>query len=356
MRYGFGPSGPLEWLALAVLTRTGYGVFPPADVVLAPIQTQAVLLAGKHGILKRLVDRAYSVEELAQSLGFERHCLRLVLRVLASMNYVRTRDDEVWELTPDARRYFAPGARVSFHGFLAFGLSVWRHAEKLEQVATTGRGIDVHAEQSPEEWEAYQRAMFENMMVFGTFIAKSVPVPEGATRCLDVAGSHGYLGALLCRKHPSLRSVVLDLPAANEVGRRLAEEHGYADVVSHQDGDLLKRAPLAGREELDVILVSNITHHFSEADNRDLLRRAYEALRPGGIVVIWDFEEPETTTPDIAAAFALYFRIVSAGRSFRGNDYRDWLIDAGFSASLKRAAWLPLHVLAIGTKPVPPRP
>ena len=54
-------------------------------------------------------------------------------------------------------------------------------------------------------------------------LARHVPVRKGATRLLDLAGSHGLMGATLCRKHPPMRSTVIDLPAAIEHARRLAD-------------------------------------------------------------------------------------------------------------------------------------
>jgi tRNA A22 N-methylase len=39
-------------------------------------------------------------------------------------------------------------------------------------------------------------------------------VPRGARDLLDIGGSHGYYSVALCRRHPTLRAVILDLPQA----------------------------------------------------------------------------------------------------------------------------------------------
>ena len=83
--------------------------------------------------------------------------------------------------------------------------------------------------------------MLETARFDAPVLARHVPVREGATRLLDLGGSHGLMGATLCRKHPPMRSTVLDLAAAIEHARALAAREGIADVVEHRAGDLHAR-------------------------------------------------------------------------------------------------------------------
>jgi len=45
-------------------------------------------------------------------------------------------------------------------------------------------------------------------------VARRTPVPKGARDMLDIGGSHGYYSVALCRRHPGLRAVILDLSEA----------------------------------------------------------------------------------------------------------------------------------------------
>jgi hypothetical protein len=56
----------------------------------------------------------------------------------------------------------------------------------------------------------------------------------------------------------------------------------------------------------DVVLITNILHHFGPADCGKLLRKVHEALAPNGLAVILEFMPNEDrVSPRIAAMFSL---------------------------------------------------
>ena len=146
-------------------------------------------------------------------------------------------------------------------------------------------------------------------------IARLVPIRAGATHLLDLAGSHGLLGAEICRRHPPMRSTVVDLPEAVEEGRALARETGNADLVDHRAGDVRTDS----LEECDAVLLASILHHFIPADITPLIARVRNALRPGGTVAIWDLESPPRGGPvGHGDVVSLFFRLdVECGRLSR---------------------------------------
>jgi hypothetical protein len=68
-------------------------------------------------------------------------------------------------------------------------------------------------------------------------------------------------GALICRQHPPMSAVVLDLPEAVDQSGRLAQEEGIDDVVTHRAGDAL--VDDLGRG-YDVAFLGNFLHHSPE--------------------------------------------------------------------------------------------
>jgi hypothetical protein len=182
-------------------------------------------------------------------------------------------------------------------------------------------------------------------------VARIVPVKPGAEKLLDIAGSHGLFGALICREHPPMRSVVLDLPEAVVQARRLAHEEGLDDVVTHQAGDALVD-DLGDRQ--DVVFLGNILHHFSPDQIEGLLGRIRSALSPGGTVAIWELRRPEPSdAPDIMGdGFALFFRVTSSARCYATGEYLDWLKAAGLEAVQSHALPVsPFQLLATGRAP-----
>lgn len=342
MRYGTIPKGLKERLAAFL----GVVPYPMLDVLVAPLQARALIAASRASVFKALGESPAPTPDLARRLALDESCLDLVLRLLASMGYVK-RTSSRWSLTRLGLKHFGPKASNPFGDFVAFGAPQWEWITQLDDVLRTGRGVEIHRTLAGPEWSLYQRAMAEGARDFAAFVARELPVRAGARICLDVAGSHGLVGAELCRAHSGLRSVVLEREEAIPEASRLAVELGIADLVSFRACDLLKDEYGEGA---DVVILANILHHFSPSVNREILGRAKRALRPGGSLGIFDIEAPRAEAPPEAGgdAAALFFRITSNSACFHAEDYLGWLRETGFKdARAVRSVLLPSRLLLV---------
>lgn len=342
MRYGTIPKGLKERLARAL----GVVPYPMLDVLVAPLQARALIVAERTSVFNALAERGATTADLAKRLALDESCLDLVLRLLSSMGYVKPRAG-VWSLSRLGRKHFGAEASHSFAGFVAFGAPQWEWISRLEEVLTTGQGVEMHRSLTGPDWSLYQRAMAEGARDFAAFVARELPIKDGAQLCLDVAGSHGLVGAALCRVHPGLRSVVLERGEAIPEARRLATQAGIDDIVSFRECDLLTEEY---GDDADAVILANILHHFSPEVNRGILGRAKRALKPGGSIGLFDIEAPRPGAPSEAAgdAAALFFRITSNSACFSGADYLRWLKEAGFvEARVARSVLLPSRLLVV---------
>ena len=147
--------------------------------------------------------------------------------------------------------------------------------------------------------------------VGGREVGRRTPLPKGATRMLDLGGSHGHYAAELCRRHPGLRAQVLDLPDAIEKAAPLLAAEGLGDRLVHVPGNVIT-ADL-GIESYDLIMMSNLAHHLDDAENRALAVKVARALRPGGVFVIQEPARPERPGEggQTGALLGLYFALQS---------------------------------------------
>jgi hypothetical protein len=207
----------------------------------------------------------------------------------------------------------------------------WDWLRGTNDVIRSGQGIDMHEKfGDAEDWLTYESAMLEMARRLAPLVAPLVPVKPGAATLLDIAGAHGMYGALICREHPPMRSLVLDLPEAVEPCRRLAHEEGIDDVVTHRGGDALSDDLGHGH---DVVFLGNILHLFKPTQIEPLLGRVKSALSPAGTIAIWDMRRPERDDPPdiVGDAYSLFFRVTSAARCYTASEYLDWLEAAGFT-------------------------
>lgn len=128
-----------------------------------------------------------------------------------------------------------------------------------------------------------------------------------------------------------MRSEVLDLPQAVEQARKLGSAEGLDDVVTYRAGDVMFDDLGA---DYDVVLPSNILHHFAPQQIVELLARVRRAISTAGTVAIWEVcqQDADDARPDlIGDAFALFFRLTSMARFYTAGEFTSWLTNAGFT-------------------------
>ncbi len=334
-----------ESLAERLALWSGRAPIPVLDTLLPLMKARSIMAAGQLGVFEALRKEPLSPAVLAVRLGLDEESLLLLLRVLVASGYLVDGSGR-YRLSPLARRTVIRGGPQASVGFLRFNYVHWGAIQHLEELLKTGRGLDLHSTMDDERnWEDYQRAMLEIARPHAPILARHVPVRPGATQLVDLAGSHGALGAAICRRHPPMRSRVLELPAALRPACQLAHEERLDDLVEHVAGDV-RRDELGS--EVDVILAANILHHLSPGENVALLRRARRALAPGGTLAIWEIERrPEGARAELGReASALFFRLTSASRCYSAAELREWVGAAGFApARVIRSPLAPLHLL-----------
>lgn len=352
MRYGMIPTRFAERLA-AWLGRIPVGV---ADALLPLVQTRSLMAAVQLGIADAIGAGKVSAADVARSCNLDAAAVEMLLRVLVSAGYLSVSRGSspkvaLYQLTSLGRRILLPGGPLEARGYLTWNFVQWQLLENFEELLRTGRGLDLHRTlDGQQNWQWYQQAMLDLSRVAAPILAKLVPVRSGAQYLLDIGGSHGLLGAAICRRHPPMRSIVLELSVAIEPARAVAHCAAVENIVEHRAADVLKDELPAN---MDVVLLSNVIHHFPKEDAIRVLKKAHTAMKREGTIAVWDFDRPSpNSAPELAAdACALYFRLTSASECVCGEEYAAWLREAGFErVRLKRSPMAPVQVLALGTK------
>lgn len=346
MRYGALPSNLLERLAFAA----GKVPVPAIDALVSLMKTRSIMAGVKLGVFEALAEGARLPSEVAEERQLDPEACELLLRALVFCGYLE-QDGERFLLSQLGRESMLPGSSRDFRGYLLWNYQQWDIVQELGGLVRDGRALDFHHTMAdPAAWANYERAMSEFAREDAPRVAREVPLRRGARKVLDLAGGHGAFGAAVCRRKEGLRSVVLDLPAALESGRALARELGIDDVVEHRAGNLLEDDFEPGQ---DVILLSQILHHFGPEQNRQILRKAWQALESEGSVAIWEIEAPDAKKQkaNLGDGAALYFRLTSNARAYHGKDYAAWLAEAGFEQiRLKRPLLSPGGLLLTARK------
>ena len=146
-----------------------------------------------------------------------------------------------------------------------------------------------------------------------------------AHRVLDIGGNSGELLRSMTHRHPGLEGTVFDLPVVCQVGREYLQSHGLPGSVEFVAGDVRQDGSMTG---FDRVIFKSFLHDWPASDVPWLLEKAFQALRPGGSLVIFErsplvFHE---ALPGVPMIHSLVFLHCYHSREF----YRESLAHAGF--------------------------
>lgn len=184
-----------------------------------------------------------------------------------------------------------------------------------------------------------------------TFVAQDVldAVPLANIRCLmDVGGGEGAFAAAVANRHPHLTLKLFDLPPVADRAAQKLREQGLADRItccggSFHDGGLPSGA--------DAISLVRIVHDHDDGPAQALLRAAFEALPPGGTLIL---AEPMAGTKGAApigdAYFGFYLLAMGSGRARTAEELGAMLRAAGFLSITEKRTRRPLLARVLTAK------
>jgi len=324
MKLGALPEDPIE----RIIKAFGLSPEPLLETHIAMLLARAVMEGSRLGVYEALAEGPLTAEEIAARCGGHPRATRKLLDALAGCEYLRFAGGR-YSLTPMARKWLLPDAPRSLHDKMLLQFVEWDFIAHTGEYLRTGKPIDLHTSISREEWGLYQRGMRSFSATWAPEVARRTPVPKGARDMLDIGGSHGFLSVAICRRHPGLRSVVLDLSEAIEHAAPILGREGMGDRVVHRAGNAL--IDDLGAEEWDVVFIANLVHHFDDATNRELAKRVARALRPGGVFVIQELIRPHSPgeAGQVGALLDLYFALTSQSGTWSFEEMADWQREAG---------------------------
>jgi SAM-dependent methyltransferase len=324
MKLGVIPETAIERIGL----MTGQVPIPIAHALGGIVLARTVMAATGLGVFEALRARPLSAGEVAAACGANPFAIGKLLDALVSSGYLIFRRG-AYSLTRMCRKWLLADSPVSLRDAILYQAVEWGWLAKLDEFVCTGRPLDFHATMSREEWALYQRGMRALAGLSANEVARRIPISKGARTMLDIGGSHGYYSVAICRRRRGLRATVLDLPQAIEHAGPLLARERMGDRVVHRAGDALRDD--LGHEAYDLVFIAQLVHHFDEATNRALMRRAAQALRPGGALVILEAVRRPTDGAggQVATLLDLYFAFTSCAGTWSLDELASWQRDAG---------------------------
>jgi SAM-dependent methyltransferase len=210
----------------------------------------------------------------------------------------------------------------------------WKDWTDIPDAVRHGRpGWDPITE-TPEFRRRFSLAMHERSFMLAAPTVATLRLPPKARRFLDLGGGPGSYAIALANRYPRVHGVVLDQTVT--VARQLIRRHRLQHRLLARQGSLFTADLGSG---YDAVLVSNVIHAINERENRTLLKRVRDALRPGGKVFIVEFFlDDSLTRPAKASVFSvMMYKFTATGRCYGWREVEGWLKEMGFGRFTRHA-------------------
>lgn len=293
-----------------------------------------------------------SIEALSAKLGVDTRGLRLLLDGAVAVGLLEKHEGR-YALTPATAATLVRGAPHDLTKAIAYNRDVYPAWGRLTQLVRTGHPVEapaLHLGSDAERTRRFALSMHGRALGIGRAIVPQLHLPKGA-RVLDLAGGPGTYALLMAQQDPTLTCDTVDLPAIAEVAKEITAP--CADRVHCHAGDYHRDtwAPAA----YDAVTLFGCLHQESPESIVDILRRATDALRPGGTLYVLDLMTgPDHTTPPFSALFALNMALTTEnGWVFSDEELRGWMTQAGLTDFSCAPVPPPMpHCLARAVKPM----
>ena len=263
--------------------------------------------------------------------------IRLLLDACVAEGLLEKKDG-VYANTPAGKMALIPGGPADLTKAIRYNRDVYPAWGRLAELVRTGKPVErpeIHLGEDPVRTKAFAASMFGRAMGIGRSVVPMIDLGtvDGSreTRVLDLAGGPAAYAILLCQENPSMTCVTVDLKAISAEAAGYVAKFNLSDRIECRAGDY--HTDTYEKGAYDAVTIFGALHQESPEQIVDILKRAHDALKPGGKLFVLDMMTDATrTAPKFSALFAVNMALTTAnGWVFSDAELKDWMRDAGFT-------------------------
>lgn len=299
-----------------------------------------------------------TAEEIATALGWDRRGARIFLDALVALDLL-DKHDGAYGNTPVSAACLVPG-EAAYQGNIVRHLKAgYMNWFRLEEAVRTGAAVRTENgtnfredRRSPDDLRNFILGMDDIARMSARQILDAVDL-SGYRHLLDVGGGPGSYSIAFVSRHAAMRATLFDRPEVVDIARAQVSAAGLDGRIAFLQGDFMTDAVGSG---YDLVLLSNIIHSYGPENNQRLVKKCFDALEPGGMLILKDFiPDDDRSGPPFSLLFALHMLIhTGEGDTYTFEEVAAWTDAAGFAPG-RVAAITPQSRLWLAEKPGPAR-
>ena len=298
--------------------------------------SKTLLSAVEMEVFTELARRPESLESLTGRLGLHPRSSRDFFDTLVALGFLE-REDGNYRNAPSTDLFLDKRKPSYIGGLLEMANSrLYPHWRHLTTALRTGQrqsenpgdsGVFEALYADPARLKEFLRAMTGISRGANLQIASKFPWSSYKT-VADCGAAQGDLIVQVALKNPHLEGIGFDLPEVAPIFEEYVEENGLASRLRFHPGSFFTD-PLP---QADVIMMGHILHDWNLEEKEMLIRKAYQALPPGGAYIVYESIIDDDRSKN---AFGLLMSLnmlieTPGGFDYTGADCMRWMKEAGF--------------------------
>ena len=288
--------------------------------------SQILYTAFNAGVFE-LLDAPKSPSEIATTLNWSERGTAMLLDGLVALELV-TKENNCYKNTEASAVCLVKGGGAYQGHILRHNLNSLKDWLALPDRIRTGTCGPAGENRSGEPLRDFILGMNDIATISAREVLQALDL-SAYKHVLDLAGGPASCSIAFLQAIPDMRATLFDKPPVVEIAREQVDVAGLGDRFDYIGGDCMTDDLGKG---YDLVFMSNIIHSFSAEDNAALVKRAHEALAPGGAILIKDFiMENDRSGPAFGLIFALHMLVhTPAGGTYTYDEVKGWTNAAGF--------------------------
>jgi len=296
---------------------------------------KTLLSAVELGVFTVLAEGPLDIEPLRKRIDIDKRGARDFLDSLVALGMLDRQGDRYTnvgdtDLYLDRNKSTYVGGMLESLNTRHFG--IWasltmalRTGRPQSGARATGNFPALYADQAT--LEIFVRSMTVRTLPAARALAAKFPWPAYKT-LIDIGTAEGCLPVEIALAHPHITGGGFDLPKVGPLFDDNVRKHALAGRLRFHPEDFFNEPMPAA----DVLVLGRVLHSWDLATQQMLLKKAFEALPPGGALIVHDrlIDDERRFNVD-GLLFSLNMLLMNAGGSnFTGADCIGWMQNAGF--------------------------
>lgn len=297
---------------------------------------KTLLSAVELGLFTELATGPATAEELQSRLGMHPRGARDFFDTLTALGFLQ-RERGVYSNTPETAAFLDEAQPGYIGGMLKMANHrLYPYWGRLTEALRSGQPQN----EIRDGGEIFE-ALYGDAGKLSEFLSAMTGVSAGANRCIarqvpwekyhtfvDAGTAQGDLAVQIALAQPHLNGTGFDLPAVEPIFNAYISKHHLEDRVRFTAGDFFAD-PLP---KTDVVLMGHILHDWNLEEKKILVRKAFEALPDGGLLVVYDsLIDDERKENAFGLMMSLNMLVETPGGfDYTGGECIEWMREAGF--------------------------